>query len=342
MSDGAEEQRKFSFPAAPGAAEQSGRPWPGGSRWRVDTRNQDHGARALRRAYGIERFRVLKDDPFALALRVYQLEGISLERTRFPGVVAELTAEETTVVRVVKTLAGQVSISYGHRRFRGDGPWLLPPRTRTVRLSDPDLLSMSLSLPVLQQRAAALLGLEEFGLRFHSGVPVSRAMAEYLVRAMVAAWRDQLPNAQAMVHRLVRAQVYDQLVTAVLHTFPSTFLDHPSAPTRGGPAPEALRRSVAFMEEHLGEALTVAQIAAAARMSPRGLQAAYQREMDITPMAHLRSLRLEAAHADLLAADPITTTVAEIAARWGFTHLGRFAAAYRQRYGRNPGTTLGT
>ena len=34
--------------------------------------------------------------------------------------------------------------------------------------------------------------------------------------------------------------------------------------------------------------------------------------------------------------------VAEIAARWGFAHQGRFAAAYRERYGHNPGTTLGT
>ncbi|MFC6258517.1 hypothetical protein ACFP5Z_15825 [Kocuria oceani] len=31
-----------------------------------------------------------------------------------------------------------------------------------------------------------------------------------------------------------------------------------------------------------------------------------------------------------------------VAARWGFTHRGRFAAAYRDRYGRSPAVTLRT
>ncbi len=34
------------------------------------------------------------------------------------------------------------------------------------------------------------------------------------------------------------------------------------------------------------------------------------------------------------------TTVAQIANRWGITHLGRLAAAYRTRYGVSPSVTL--
>ena len=33
-------------------------------------------------------------------------------------------------------------------------------------------------------------------------------------------------------------------------------------------------------------------------------------------------------------------TVPAVAARWGFTNPGRFAAAYRQAYGRQPSDTL--
>lgn len=36
-----------------------------------------------------------------------------------------------------------------------------------------------------------------------------------------------------------------------------------------------------------------------------------------------------------------SATVSEIAYRWGFGNLGRFAAQYRQRYGHPPSRTLG-
>jgi AraC-like DNA-binding protein len=34
------------------------------------------------------------------------------------------------------------------------------------------------------------------------------------------------------------------------------------------------------------------------------------------------------------------TTVTAVALRWGFGHLGRFAVAYRRKYGRSPSDTL--
>ena len=51
--------------------------------------------------------------------------------------------------------------------------------------------------------------------------------------------------------------------------------------------------------------------------------------------------RLAAAHQDLLDADPAGgASVAEIAHRWGFAHLARFAERYRQAYGEKPSETL--
>ena len=56
---------------------------------------------------------------------------------------------------------------------------------------------------------------------------------------------------------------------------------------------------------------------------------------------HLAQARLAGAHAELLHADPTTgETVANIAARWGFAHSGRFASRYRAAYGVPPSTTL--
>jgi AraC-like DNA-binding protein len=57
-------------------------------------------------------------------------------------------------------------------------------------------------------------------------------------------------------------------------------------------------------------------------------------------MTYLRQVRLALVHDNLRAADPAATTVAQVAYRYGFTHLGRFAAAYRERYDVSPSQTL--
>jgi transcriptional regulator GlxA family with amidase domain len=56
----------------------------------------------------------------------------------------------------------------------------------------------------------------------------------------------------------------------------------------------------------------------------------------------LREIRLARVRDALRAADPHRDTVAEAAHRCGFGHLGRFAAAYRAKYGEPPSTTLRT
>jgi AraC-like DNA-binding protein len=112
---------------------------------------------------------------------------------------------------------------------------------------------------------------------------------------------------------------------------------------RGGPvgAPIALRRALAFCEEHASEPISVADIAAASHMSVRTLQEKFRTHLGITPLAHLRHVRLAGAHADLLAvADGRSDdTVTGIALRWGFSHLGRFGSLYRAAYGRLPSQT---
>jgi transcriptional regulator GlxA family with amidase domain len=58
-------------------------------------------------------------------------------------------------------------------------------------------------------------------------------------------------------------------------------------------------------------------------------------------MQYLRAVRLRGARAALLALaadDP--TTVADVATRWGFSHLGRFSQYYRSRYGEPPSRTM--
>lgn len=104
----------------------------------------------------------------------------------------------------------------------------------------------------------------------------------------------------------------------------------------------ALLRAIEFCGEHLASPVTVHEIAAAAGLSVRRLQEAFRTHLKATPLGYVRRMRLEAAHADLvkIASGAVSGTVTDVAIRWGFTHLSRFAQHYRMRYGRPPSATL--
>ena len=70
----------------------------------------------------------------------------------------------------------------------------------------------------------------------------------------------------------------------------------------------------------------------------RSLQAGFQRVLDTSPLAYLRDLRLRAVHVELTRPENFLP-VREVALKWGFTHMGRFAAQYREAFGVTPSET---
>ena len=106
------------------------------------------------------------------------------------------------------------------------------------------------------------------------------------------------------------------------------------------PSPRYVKRAEEFMEAHVDTALTLSEIAAHAQTSVRTLSAGFRRFRECSPMEAFRRIRLDRAHQALHQARGVT--VAEIAQRHGFNHVGRFSAAYRERFGELPSETLAT
>jgi AraC family ethanolamine operon transcriptional activator len=70
------------------------------------------------------------------------------------------------------------------------------------------------------------------------------------------------------------------------------------------------------------------------------LHYAFQEVRGLSPMAYFKASRLNAVRQELKAAAAGTTTVHEIAQRWGFRHTGGFAADYRRLFGELPSQTF--
>lgn len=73
--------------------------------------------------------------------------------------------------------------------------------------------------------------------------------------------------------------------------------------------------------------------------SRRKLQYCFQETLGINPVTYLRTIRLNSAHRELLMQDG-TKQVQNIAAKWGFLHLSRFANDYKQLFGELPSDTI--
>lgn len=200
---------------------------------------------------------------------------------------------------------------------------------------------LRLDLAVVNRVASELTGATpKGGVRFELARVRSPERArnwQGLVRYLT---HDFLPNDLVCSSPLIHAQTMRLVAATVLDTFPNTTAS--SDPVRAGGADAGVvRRAVAFIDEHAGEPIGVTEIAAAVRVGARTLQDAFRRHLDTTPMTYLRRTRLERAHVQLCTTDPgAGATVAAIASRWGFAHPGRFAASYRDTYGRSPSETL--
>nr|WP_237726131.1 AraC family transcriptional regulator [Variovorax sp. CF313] len=105
--------------------------------------------------------------------------------------------------------------------------------------------------------------------------------------------------------------------------------------------PRAVRRAQDFMAAHADQPLSLADICSEVGCSARALQLAFRQHADQGPMEFLRELRLDRVRAELLvSAASNGGGVREAAEKYGFLHLGHFAAQYRARFGERPSETL--
>ncbi|GAA4956470.1 helix-turn-helix transcriptional regulator [Actinoplanes utahensis] len=153
---------------------------------------------------------------------------------------------------------------------------------------------------------------------------------------------NELDHPSSLIREpLIAEQLCGSVLSGLLLSVPHRYHEELVAPAAVGP-PRAIRRVLAAISDEPEHAFTVSEMAAIAGMSIRSLQSGFRRHVGDAPMAYLQQVRLTRAHEQLRHSEPAEATVATVAHRWGFTHLGRFASAYRKRFGESPSETLRT
>lgn len=259
--------------------------------------------------------------------------SVSIDRPPQPGHMA-----------VVMPLSGHVLVRHQKQEF------IARPHHAQAAVSWGDSLHMELSancavlvmrveITALTEALRNLAPEAEGPLRFESAVSDPRScQAISGTIAMLSSVLDSFGSVDAIPAQLCR-QLREHALNTVLLTVPhnhSVHIFRPHRPSRG-----AVRQAVDLIENEIMGELTISDIAKRVGLGVRALELGFQREMDCTPKAFMLARRMERAHQELEDSDPRSgSTVTGIAMRWGFAHTGRFAMAYRRKYGLAPSQTL--
>ena len=103
---------------------------------------------------------------------------------------------------------------------------------------------------------------------------------------------------------------------------------------------DLVRRALAAFDRRHGEPVAIRDLCRAAGVCERTLRNAFHAVHGVSPKQYLMQRGLDAAHAALQHTRAERGAVTHVATDYGFFELGRFAAAYRRRFGERPSDTL--
>lgn len=102
---------------------------------------------------------------------------------------------------------------------------------------------------------------------------------------------------------------------------------------------DVVNRSRQYVQANPTQPVSVLELCAQVRVSPRTLQTAFVEVTGVTPHVYLRAIRLSWVRKLLRQSSADRLQIKDAAARWGFVHMGRFAADYNRMFGYLPSGT---
>jgi AraC-like DNA-binding protein len=209
-----------------------------------------------------------------------------------------------------------------HQRTTGPGQWG----------------SISLAPQRLAAVSKALNGLK---LASPSAARILRppaAVAARLLRVHAQACRLAETKPEIVASREVARALEHELLHALVNCLELAAACDQAAATKKRAG--IMARFEQVLATHRARPLTLRELCAAIEVPERTLRAACVEFLGMSPNRYIRLRRLNLVRMALRRADPATASVAEIAQRYEFSELGRFAAAYRAAFGETPSATL--
>ncbi|MFD4194151.1 AraC family transcriptional regulator [Amycolatopsis thermoflava] len=205
----------------------------------------------------------------------------------------------------------------------------------------PDAVQYAIKVPraSLEGQLASLIGRPvETPIRFNLGFDLGSQRGQSLLAAVrhlqVELTRPDGTAGIPLVRAQLESYVLSQMLLVIPHDYQHLLLARGKTASR-----RHVRIAMEFVQEHSADPITAADLAREACVSVRALQMGFREEFGTSPTGYIRGVRLDGVREELLAR-PQGVSITEIAHRWGFHHLGRFAEHYKRRFGELPSETV--
>lgn len=284
-------------------------------------------------------------EPFAFDMTTVELGSLTLGRLNWGSDVRVDCSELETAYHVNIPLSGRVASVCGEKRTIAtpDTAAVFTPTGRTViehwPKDSPQLClkieRQALESALMQRLDVPTVSWVEFRFDMSLGSPAVQGWMSALGILSQELSRPGGLAAQPLLAAEVQQLIITGLLLSQVHNYSEALNDPAPAPR-----PRAVRRAIEVIDARPDFPWTVPDLAAIADVSVRSLERGFRSSLGISPRAYLRGRRMQCAHEELRRAVPGEVTVTDVACRWGFTHLGRFADAHRRTFGVTPSETL--
>jgi AraC family ethanolamine operon transcriptional activator len=228
----------------------------------------------------------------------------------------------------------QTRFNWRRLHVTADDLLIFPRDGELYSISQPDFHIFTISLPeAILGETAATMGASNLSNLLRREIATSPCLVRRLrrkLRRTVTTWRRlnqdtiarlQTEIAQLIVQALIRSPDFDRSVRLRVQD-------------------RALSEVETFVARFEREPLTIRELCQQVDVSERTLRNAFLAHAGVSPKAYLTARRLNGVRQELRQAFSDGRQINDVAAAWGFWHMGQFAADYRRHFGELPSETL--
>lgn len=203
-----------------------------------------------------------------------------------------------------------------------------------------DIFAVTVDAQIFREFSCSVWGWDAESRLTNSGVLNNTEQAAQELGSFLPVVFSSIKNSPKMlnypqIRKGIEEEILNNLVAATSQAEPNKYIANMASR-------ECLvQKAKEYLLAHPDDPVTIADLCRVLRVSRRTLQYAFESIFDINPIAYLRAIRLNRARRALKAgAATPHASVGDIAARFGFWHLSRFASEYKQLFGELPSETL--